>query len=71
MFLKVLVSTGLDNIYYLTSKKRHELRIDMEDFSGGKAFAVYTYFAINAECDGYRLSVSGFVEGGAGEEPRV
>ncbi|XP_064870364.1 microfibril-associated glycoprotein 4-like [Oncorhynchus nerka] len=63
---------GLDTIYLLTLKKNYELRVDMEDFDGQKAYAFYSSFAISPkvtdpELDGYKLQVTGFKDGGAGE----
>lgn len=39
----------------------------MEDFEGKKAYALYESFSVGSEADGYKLQVSGFVNGGAGE----
>ncbi|XP_062374767.1 microfibril-associated glycoprotein 4-like [Sardina pilchardus] len=63
---------GLETIHLLTLKKNYQLRVDMEDFNGARVYANYTSFsispqAINAEVDGYRLHVSGFRNGGAGD----
>ncbi|XP_041726686.2 microfibril-associated glycoprotein 4-like [Coregonus clupeaformis] len=63
---------GLDTIYLLTLKKAYELRVDMEDFGQQKAFAFYSSFAISPEVtdpelDGYKLHVTGFKDGGAGD----
>ncbi|XP_028423261.1 microfibril-associated glycoprotein 4-like [Perca flavescens] len=58
---------GLDNIYYLTNNKKSELLVDMEDFEGKKAFAQYSSFSVGAERGGFVLSVSGFINGGAGD----
>ncbi|XP_028424417.1 microfibril-associated glycoprotein 4-like [Perca flavescens] len=58
---------GLENIYQLTRNRKSELLVQMEDFEGNKAFARYTSFFIDAECDGYKLNVSGFINGGAGD----
>lgn len=58
---------GLDNLYYLTSSKKFEIRIDMEDFEGKKVFAKYSSFSVSNECSGFALKVSGFVNGGAGQ----
>ncbi|XP_053197000.1 microfibril-associated glycoprotein 4-like [Scomber japonicus] len=58
---------GLDNLFRLTNSRRNELRVDMEDFSGNKAFARYSSFSIDPESHGYRLHVSGFTDGGAGD----
>uniref|UniRef100_A0A3P8QBA4 Fibrinogen C-terminal domain-containing protein n=1 Tax=Astatotilapia calliptera TaxID=8154 RepID=A0A3P8QBA4_ASTCA len=58
---------GLENVFYLTQRKRYELMVNMEDFDGNKVFARYSSFSINGESDGYRLNVSGFTNGGAGD----
>ncbi|XP_071375380.1 microfibril-associated glycoprotein 4-like [Centroberyx affinis] len=58
---------GLENICHLTLRRRYELLVDMEDFSGKKAFARYSSFSIDSEASGYRLHVSGFTDGGAGD----
>ncbi|XP_039644771.1 microfibril-associated glycoprotein 4-like isoform X2 [Perca fluviatilis] len=57
---------GLDNIHYLTNNKTSELLVDMEDFEGNKTFARYSSFSVGAG-DGFVLSVSGFINGGAGD----
>ncbi|KAL0964910.1 hypothetical protein UPYG_G00274270 [Umbra pygmaea] len=63
---------GLETIYLLTLKKSYELRVDMEDFDGQKAYASYSSFSIspavtNPDLDGYKLHVTGFKDGGAGD----
>ncbi|XP_067110459.1 microfibril-associated glycoprotein 4-like [Osmerus mordax] len=63
---------GLETIHLLTTKKDYELRVDMEDFEGRRVYANYSSFsispgAVNAEVDLYRLHVSGFRNGGAGD----
>ncbi|XP_030065299.1 microfibril-associated glycoprotein 4 isoform X2 [Microcaecilia unicolor] len=63
---------GLENLFRLTQKRKYELRVDMEDFKKNTAFAKYSSFsistnAINGETDGYKLYVSGFTDGGAGD----
>ena len=60
-------SSGLENLFHLTQRKKYELLVDMEDFEGNKAFARYSSFSIGPESDGYRLTLSGFTDGGAGE----
>lgn len=52
----------------MTLRKKYELRVDMEDFEGNGTFARYAAFLIESEFDGYKLHVSGFTDGGAGEE---
>ncbi|XP_053197009.1 microfibril-associated glycoprotein 4-like [Scomber japonicus] len=58
---------GLESLFHLTLRKKFELRVDMEDFSGNKVFARYSSFSIDPESHGYRLHVSGFTDGGAGD----
>merc|ERR1712002_6543 len=58
---------GLESLFHLTLRKKFELLVDMEDFSGNKAFARYSSFSIDPESYGYRLKVSGFTDGGAGD----
>ncbi|KAL3968191.1 granzyme A [Sarotherodon galilaeus] len=58
---------GLENVFYLTQRKRYELMVNMEDFDGNKVFARYSSFSIDGESDGYRLNVSGFTDGGAAD----
>ncbi|XP_071393475.1 microfibril-associated glycoprotein 4-like [Centroberyx affinis] len=58
---------GLENIFHLTLRQSYELLVDMEDFSGNKVFARYSSFSIDPESFGYRLHVSGFTNGGAGD----
>uniref|UniRef100_A0A672Q6I3 Fibrinogen C-terminal domain-containing protein n=1 Tax=Sinocyclocheilus grahami TaxID=75366 RepID=A0A672Q6I3_SINGR len=42
-------------------------RVDLEDFEGRKGFALYSSFSVDPEADGYKLHVSGFTDGGAGD----
>ncbi|XP_050963978.1 microfibril-associated glycoprotein 4-like [Labeo rohita] len=58
---------GLENMYQLTRKNKYMLRVDLEDFDGNKAFALYSSFSVGPEADGYRLHVSRFTDGGAGD----
>ncbi|XP_059409090.1 microfibril-associated glycoprotein 4-like [Carassius carassius] len=58
---------GLENIYQLTCKNKYTLRVDLEDFTGRKGFALYSSFSVGPEDDGYKLQVSGFKDGGAGD----
>ncbi len=67
LFMCVCVCSGLENLFHLTQRKTYELLVNMEDFSGNTVFARYTSFSIDPESDGYRLNVSGFINGGAGE----
>ncbi|XP_036393424.1 microfibril-associated glycoprotein 4-like [Megalops cyprinoides] len=58
---------GLENIFLLTWAKKYELKVDMEDFEGGKVHATYATFAIDSEADGYRLQLGKYIDGGAGD----
>ncbi|KAM4598268.1 microfibril-associated glycoprotein 4-like [Polymixia lowei] len=57
---------GLENIHLLTSRKSYELKVEMEDFEGIKAYVEYSSFSVGPEQEGYTLSFSGFKDGGAG-----
>ncbi|XP_060603192.1 fibrinogen-like protein 1 [Ruditapes philippinarum] len=57
---------GNDNLHVLTEHGNHELRIDIEDFEGNKAYAKYSHFKVHGEVDKYRLEVSGY-SGNAGD----
>ncbi|XP_030634822.1 microfibril-associated glycoprotein 4-like [Chanos chanos] len=58
---------GLENINQLTQSKEYELRVDLEDFSGVKVYALYSSFSVASETEGYRLLIGGFTDGGAGD----
>uniref|UniRef100_A0A4W4FC60 Fibrinogen C-terminal domain-containing protein n=1 Tax=Electrophorus electricus TaxID=8005 RepID=A0A4W4FC60_ELEEL len=58
---------GLENLYQLTHKRKYELRVDLEDFEGVTVYAQYSAFSVESETEGYKLHVSGFTDGGAGD----
>ncbi|XP_067259529.1 microfibril-associated glycoprotein 4-like [Chanodichthys erythropterus] len=58
---------GLENMYQLTRNRKYMLRVDLEDFTGRKGFAQYSSFSVGPETEGYKLDVSGFTDGGAGD----
>ncbi|XP_048051105.1 microfibril-associated glycoprotein 4-like [Megalobrama amblycephala] len=58
---------GLENMYQLTRNRKYMLRVDLEDFTGRKGFALYSSFSVGPETEGYKLDVSGFIDGGAGD----
>ncbi|XP_025078915.1 angiopoietin-related protein 7-like isoform X2 [Pomacea canaliculata] len=58
---------GLDNMHVLTSARRHELRVDLEDFDGNQTFAVYSGFTVGNESTGFKLRVDNFTGGDAGD----
>ena len=46
---------GLERIHRLTSDNNSMLRVDMEDFEEGSAYAEYSSFGVRSEHDKYRL----------------
>ncbi|XP_026137124.1 microfibril-associated glycoprotein 4-like [Carassius auratus] len=58
---------GLEFVHQLTRRYQYKLRVDLEDFDGNKVYAVYKSFSVGSESEGYKLQVSGFVNGGAGD----
>ncbi|XP_031418077.2 microfibril-associated glycoprotein 4-like, partial [Clupea harengus] len=58
---------GLESQHQLTTNREHELRVDMEDFEDNRVFARYSSFAVGSEIEGYKLTVGGFNNGGAGD----
>ncbi|XP_067296612.1 microfibril-associated glycoprotein 4-like [Pseudorasbora parva] len=58
---------GLEKMHQLTRNRKYMLRVDLEDFTGRKGFAQYSTFSVGPETDGYRLQVSGFKNGAAGD----
>ncbi|XP_035391075.1 microfibril-associated glycoprotein 4-like [Electrophorus electricus] len=59
--------SGLENLYQLTRKRKYELRVDLQDFEGLTVNARYSFFSVKSETEGYKLHVTGFVNGGAGD----
>nr|XP_022343597.1 ficolin-1-like [Crassostrea virginica]XP_022343598.1 ficolin-1-like [Crassostrea virginica] len=51
---------GNDKIHELTNQGPFQLRVDMEDFSGQKYYAAYSYFRIDNETEKYKLHVRGY-----------
>ena len=50
---------GLYKINRLT-KKNMELRVDLEDFEGGKRYAKYSKFVVKDEKENYKLTAEGY-----------
>ncbi|XP_071162440.1 ryncolin-1-like [Mytilus edulis] len=57
---------GNDNLHDLTSQGSYELRVDLEDFNGDKAYAKYSTFNIGDQSTNYILTVNGY-SGTAGD----
>jgi len=65
---------GLKRIHVLTVQGSYELRVDLEDFDNGTAFAHYGsfgvgLFSVDPEEDGYPISISDY-SGTAGRAPQ-
>ncbi|GAA6094252.1 microfibril-associated glycoprotein 4 [Tachysurus ichikawai] len=58
---------GLENMYVMTNTEKYQLRVDMEDFEKGSAYAQYNTFYINQESTNYMLNIAGYINGGAGD----
>ncbi|KAF8778061.1 Techylectin-5B like protein [Argiope bruennichi] len=59
---------GNENLYLITHQDLYELRVDLEDFDGGKGFALYDGFAVGSEKEKYMLKFVGpFKAGDAGD----
>ncbi|XP_063418639.1 angiopoietin-related protein 7-like isoform X2 [Mytilus trossulus] len=57
---------GNKYIALLTSRGNHELRIDLEDWNGEKAYALFISFKVGDQSTNYKLTVSGY-SGNAGD----
>ncbi|XP_013381706.1 ryncolin-1 [Lingula anatina] len=57
---------GNDLIYLMTNDRRYELRVDMEDVTGTKTYALYNFFAIESEKTNYKLKLGAYT-GNAGD----
>ncbi|XP_076099576.1 fibrinogen-like protein A isoform X1 [Mytilus galloprovincialis] len=57
---------GNDKLHDLTSQGSFELRVDLEDFNGDKAYAKYSTFNIGDQSTNYILTVNGY-SGTAGD----
>ncbi|XP_029954683.1 microfibril-associated glycoprotein 4-like [Salarias fasciatus] len=58
---------GLETLYHLTKDGSYELLVVLEDFDRRRVYAHYNSFYIDSVCEGYKLHVSGFRDGGAGD----
>lgn len=58
---------GNDKIHRLTKTRKPALHVDIEDWDGNKGDARYSSFSIADESESYRLSISGFQGGTAGD----
>ncbi|OPL21768.1 fibrinogen-related protein, partial [Mytilus galloprovincialis] len=51
---------GNDKLYKLTSRGQYELRVNLEDFNGDKAYAKYSNFYIGDKSTNYKLTANGY-----------
>ncbi|XP_062567872.1 uncharacterized protein LOC134230101 [Saccostrea cucullata] len=51
---------GNEAIHLLTKKRQYELRVDLQKFSGKKAFAKYSKFSVGSESQKFKLTVTGY-----------
>ncbi|XP_046693608.1 microfibril-associated glycoprotein 4-like isoform X1 [Silurus meridionalis] len=58
---------GLRNIFLMTYREKYQLKVNIEDFEDGNAYAQYTFFYIDPESNNYRLNIGGYIDGGAGD----
>lgn len=61
-FYFIIISKGNDKLYKLTSRGQYELRVNLEDFNGNKAYAKYSTFYIGDKSTNYKLTVNGYSE---------
>ncbi|XP_063426149.1 angiopoietin-related protein 7-like [Mytilus trossulus] len=57
---------GNKYIAMLTSRKHYQLRIDLEDWNGEKAYALFKTFKVGDQSTNYKLTISGY-SGNAGD----
>ncbi|XP_058126803.1 angiopoietin-related protein 1-like [Anopheles ziemanni] len=58
---------GLERIHQVTSRRQHELLIELKDFNGTYKFAHYTNFTVGTEYEQYALNNLGTYTGTAGD----
>ena len=51
---------GLDKIHRLTKSGQSVLRVDLEDWTGDKAYAKYGSFSVASEFDAYKMNCGSF-----------
>ena len=51
---------GNEALHLLTSGTKQELRVDLQKFSGKKAYAKYSIFSVGNKSDKYKLTIGGY-----------
>ena len=51
---------GNEVLHLLTSGTKQELRVDLEKFTGEKAYAKYSIFSVGSRSDKYKLTIGGY-----------
>ena len=57
---------GNEVLHLLTSGTKQEVRVDLQKFSGEKAYAKYATFSVGSKSDKYKLTIGGY-QGTAGK----
>ena len=63
----LLSCAGLDVLYFLMRDVRQKLRVELEDWEGNKAYAVYDKFEVGSRRSHYALLDVGKYSGTAGQ----
>uniref|UniRef100_A0A8W8ISS0 Fibrinogen C-terminal domain-containing protein n=1 Tax=Magallana gigas TaxID=29159 RepID=A0A8W8ISS0_MAGGI len=58
--IKLVYFLGNEDIHFLTSRTKQEIRVDLQKFSGEKAYAKYSTFTVGSESQKYKLTVGGY-----------
>jgi len=64
--LILLSYAGLDVLYFLMRDVRQKLRVELEDWNGNKAYALYDNFEVGGKRSDYKLLHVGKYSGTAG-----
>ncbi|XP_078312823.1 ryncolin-1-like [Crassostrea virginica] len=65
-FPKFLLYLGNEAVHLLTTKNKQKLRMDVEKFTGEKAYSKYSTFSVGTKSQKYKLTIGGY-NGNAGD----